>query len=66
MHDEGKVNGHIEFTHVYLKLVCPKIVNKTTYIVNLLFDERLGIIVGSLASGLVGYFVLNRCLPKKA
>lgn len=34
--------------------------------VNLLFDERLGIIVGSLASGLVGYFVLNRCLPKKA
>lgn len=33
--------------------------------VNLLFDERLGIIVGSLASGMVGYFVLNRYLPKK-
>ncbi len=32
--------------------------------VNLLFDERLGIIVGSVASGLVGYFVLNRYLPK--
>ena len=32
--------------------------------VNLLFDERLGIIVGSLASGLVGYIVLNKYLPK--
>jgi NhaA family Na+:H+ antiporter len=27
--------------------------------VNLLFDERLGIILGSLASGFVGYFVLR-------
>lgn len=27
--------------------------------VNLLFDERLGIILGSLASGLVGFFVLR-------
>lgn len=27
------------------------------------FDERLGIIVGSLASGIVGYFVLNKSLP---
>lgn len=27
--------------------------------VNLLFDERLGIIVGSLASGIIGYLVLN-------
>lgn len=32
--------------------------------VNLLFDERLGIIIGSLASGLVGFFVLNKYLPK--
>lgn len=30
--------------------------------VNLLFDERLGIILGSLASGLVGYLVLRRSL----
>ena len=30
--------------------------------VNLLFDERLGIILGSLASGLVGYFVLRSSL----
>jgi NhaA family Na+:H+ antiporter len=34
--------------------------------VNLLFDERLGIIVGSLASGVLGYFVLNLSLPKHA
>ncbi|MDH3943689.1 MAG: Na+/H+ antiporter NhaA [Anaerolineae bacterium] len=33
--------------------------------VNLLFDERLGIIVGSLFSGLVGYFVLRRSLPER-
>ena len=31
--------------------------------VNLLFDERLGIIIGSLASGIVGYFVLRASLP---
>jgi len=30
--------------------------------VNLLFDERLGIIIGSLASGILGYFVLNYSL----
>ena len=30
--------------------------------VNLLFDERLGIIIGSLASGLLGYFILRRSL----
>jgi len=29
---------------------------------NLLFDERLGIILGSLISGLVGYFVLGSSL----
>ena len=32
--------------------------------VNLLFDERLGIIIGSLFAGLTGYFVLNRSLPQ--
>jgi NhaA family Na+:H+ antiporter len=32
--------------------------------INLIFDERLGIIIGSLASGLVGYLVLRRSLPK--
>jgi Na+/H+ antiporter NhaA len=32
---------------------------------NLLFDERLGIIVGSLLSGLVGYLVLRFSLPDK-
>ena len=32
--------------------------------VNLLFDERLGIITGSLLSGLVGYLVLHLTLPE--
>jgi NhaA family Na+:H+ antiporter len=27
------------------------------------FDERLGIIVGSLASGILGYLVLHKSLP---
>lgn len=31
--------------------------------VNLLFDERLGIIIGSLLSAIAGYLVLNRTLP---
>lgn len=33
--------------------------------VNLLFDERLGIIIGSLASGIVGYLVLKVALKDK-
>ena len=32
--------------------------------VNQFFDERLGIIIGSLASGIVGYLILNACLGK--
>ena len=31
--------------------------------VNLLFDERLGIIEGSLISGIVGYLILRYSLP---
>ena len=31
--------------------------------VNLLFDERLGIIAGSLLSGVVGFFILRWALP---
>lgn len=34
--------------------------------VNVIFDERLGIIIGSLASGIVGYFVLRKSLPSNA
>ena len=34
--------------------------------VNLLFDERVGIIVGSLVSGIIGYLVLAKALPKSA
>lgn len=33
--------------------------------VNMLFDERLGIIIGSLASGIVGYFILRKSLSPK-
>lgn len=32
--------------------------------VNLLFDERLGIITGSLLSGILGYLLLNWSLPR--
>jgi len=31
--------------------------------VDMLFDERLGIIIGSLASGIVGYLILRTSLP---
>jgi NhaA family Na+:H+ antiporter len=31
--------------------------------VNLMFDERIGIILGSLASGIVGYTILRTSLP---
>ena len=31
---------------------------------NLLFDERLGIILGSLISGVVGFLILRQSLPK--
>lgn len=31
---------------------------------NRVFDERLGIILGSVASGILGYFILNKTLPK--
>ena len=36
--------------------------------INNIFDERLGIIIGSLASGIIGYLILRACLPshKKA
>ncbi len=33
--------------------------------VNLIVDERLGIILGSLASGIVGYLLLRRSLPAR-
>ena len=31
-----------------------------------MFDERLGILLGSVVSGAVGYFVLSRVLPDGA
>ena len=30
---------------------------------NLIFDARLGIIIGSIASGVISYLVLRRALP---
>jgi len=33
---------------------------------NLFFDERLGIVLGSLASGLFGFLILYKALPNKA
>lgn len=33
--------------------------------VNIMFDDRLGIIIGSLASGIVGYVILNASLSSK-
>jgi len=33
---------------------------------NILFDERLGIIIGSLLSGILGYLVLRKSLPKES
>jgi NhaA family Na+:H+ antiporter len=38
----------------------------TTVDIKEMFDERLGIILGSLLSGVVGYFVLFRLLPRNA
>lgn len=32
--------------------------------VNMIFDERLGIVIGSLVSGIVGFLILKRSLPK--
>ena len=32
---------------------------------DMLFDERLGIIVGSLMSGILGYLVLRKVLPRE-
>lgn len=34
--------------------------------VDMSFDERLGIIIGSLASGIVGYLILRKSLPANA
>lgn len=32
--------------------------------INVIFDERIGILIGSLASGVAGYFILKISLPK--
>ena len=30
------------------------------------FDERLGIVMGTVLAGIIGYFYLNKTLPKQA
>jgi len=32
--------------------------------IKLIFDERLGILAGSIMSGIIGYLVLRRCLGR--
>jgi NhaA family Na+:H+ antiporter len=64
---------HINWTHVYgTSLLCGIGFTMSLFIgslafestgVNLLFDERLGIIVGSLLSAAGGYLVLRKSLP---
>jgi NhaA family Na+:H+ antiporter len=34
-------------------------------VINQLFDQRIGIMLGSLVSGVVGFIILNHCLPVK-
>jgi NhaA family Na+:H+ antiporter len=66
----------IRWMHVYgMSLLCGVGFTMSLFIaslafentgVNLLFDERLGIIVGSLISGICGYLVLRSSLNTKA
>ena len=52
---------------LFLGGVCVNVYGNSWYLeasyINLMFDERLGIILGSIASGIVGYLVLNASLP---
>jgi NhaA family Na+:H+ antiporter len=67
--------GDLRWIHVYgMALLCGVGFTMSLFIaslafettgVNLLFDERLGIIVGSLVSGIFGYLVLWKTLPDR-
>ena len=68
-----RLPDHINWTHIYgcaclcgigftMSLFIGSLAFEATG-VNLLFDERLGIIVGSLASAAAGYLILHRSLP---
>lgn len=66
----------LRWSHIYgIALICGVGFTMSLFIgslafeqtgVNLLFDERLGIIVGSLVSGTCGYLVLRMTLPETA
>jgi NhaA family Na+:H+ antiporter len=70
----ARLPSDIRWMHVYgMALLCGVGFTMSFFIaslafeetgVNLLFDERLGIIGGSIISGICGYFVLRMTLPK--
>ena len=69
----AQLPGDLRWTHIYgTALLCGVGFTMSLFIgslafeetgVNLLFDERLGIIGGSVLSGICGYFVLRKSLP---
>ncbi|MDH3304144.1 MAG: Na+/H+ antiporter NhaA [Gammaproteobacteria bacterium] len=71
----ARLPDDLRWTHIYgTALLCGVGFTMSLFIgslafegtgVNLLFDERLGIITGSLLSGIGGYLVLRMTLPEK-
>lgn len=72
----ARLPGDMRWTHIYgTALLCGVGFTMSLFIgslafeetgVNLLFDERLGIIAGSILSGVCGYLVLRMTLPERA
>jgi NhaA family Na+:H+ antiporter len=72
----ARLPGDLRWAHIYgTALVCGVGFTMSLFIgslafeqtgVNLLFDERLGIIAGSILSGICGYLVLRMTLPDRA
>ena len=72
----ARLPGDLRWTHIYgTALLCGVGFTMSLFIgslafeetgVNLLFDERLGIIAGSILSGICGYLVLRITLPERA
>ena len=72
----ARLPGDLRWAHIYgTALLCGVGFTMSLFIgslafeqtgVNLLFDERLGIIAGSILSGICGYLVLRMTLPDRA
>lgn len=70
----GSMPSHMRYRELYgIALLCGIGFTMSLFIGSLafahgseevVFDERLGIIVGSVLSAIAGYIVLNKCLPK--